>query len=466
MINKINKITNNKFSRFFKFIFFLRYLFLIFFVAIALFLSIPQFFDYKKKEEKIKSYLASEYGMNIISMESIKFKPLPVPNLEIDNLNANYFIKDIDLHIKKLIIYPKLFSIYNYNKFSIRKIKLNDNSIELDFRNTLLLLKKINNEKNKLHIQDLNLKIKDSNKKIIELKNINFYNYGFKKNSIKGKAFERKFIVDLEEDFQQIGFKIPKAGIEFQISFFNSHHNLINGNLKGKILNSNYKFDYNFNGSSLIIENFFFRDKNLSLNSRGVVDLKPFFNINLISEIQNINTTIFKSLEINKILSSKDFLKILNSQNKIFFKSKKFQKKLINELEIVSNLAYGRLNTLKIINISDTKIQCQNNINLMDDYPVLNFNCSINSPDQKNLLKKIKVKLKNNNKSLELKIAGNLNILGNKINFSNIEMNDNYKASKEDLKYFKSVFENIIFDDNFINIFSLSKLRNFVLEIS
>ena len=103
MINKINKITNNKFLRFFKFIFFLRYLFLIFFVAIVLFLSIPQFFDYKKKEEKIKSYLASEYGMKIISMESVKFNPLPAPNLQIDNLIANYFTKDINLRIKKLI---------------------------------------------------------------------------------------------------------------------------------------------------------------------------------------------------------------------------------------------------------------------------------------------------------------------------------------------------------------------------
>ena len=102
----------------------------------------------------------------------------------------------------------------------------------------------------------------------------------------------------------------------------------------------------------------------------------------------------------------------------------------------------------------------------MDDYPVLNFICSLNSPDQKNLQKKIKVKFKNKNKTLELKIAGNLNILGNKINFSNIEMNDKYKASKEDLKYFKSVFENIVFDDNFINIFNLSKLRKFILEIS
>ena len=35
-----------------------------------------------------------------------------------------------------------------------------------------------------------------------------------------------------------------------------------------------------------------------------------------------------------------------------------------------------------------------------------------------------------------------------------------------DLKYFKSVFENIVFDDNFINIFNLSKLRKFILEIS
>ena len=466
MINKINKIINNKFLRFFKFIFFLRYLFLIFFVAIVLFLSIPQFFDYKKKEEKIKSYLASEYGMKIISMESVKFNPLPAPNLQIDNLIANYFTKDINLRIKKLIIYPKLLSIYNYNKFSVRKIKLDDNSIELDFRNIPLLLKKINKLKNNLHIQDLNLKIKDSNKKIIELKKINFYNYGYKKNNIKGKAFERKFIVDLEEDFQRIDFKIPKAGVEFQLRFFNGQQNLTNGNLKGKILNSNYKFNFNFDGRSLIIENFFFRGKNLSLNSSGIVELKPFFNINLISEIQNINTTMFKSLEMNKILSSKDFLKTLNSQNKIFFKSKKFQRKLIDELEIVINLAYGRLKSFKIINISDTKIQCQNNINLMDDYPVLNFICSIDSPDQKNLLKKIKVKFKNKNKSLELKIAGNLNILGNKINFSNIEMNDNYKASKEDLKYFKSVFENIIFDDNFINIFNLSKLRKFILEIS
>ena len=73
MINKIFKPINNKFSRFFKFLFFLRYLFLIFFVAITLFLSIPHFFDYKKKEELIKNYLYQNYNLEIKKIESIKY---------------------------------------------------------------------------------------------------------------------------------------------------------------------------------------------------------------------------------------------------------------------------------------------------------------------------------------------------------------------------------------------------------
>ena len=93
MINKIYKIINNKFSRFFKFIFFLRYLFLIFFVAITLFLSIPHFFDYKKKEELIKNYLYQNYNLEIKKIETIKFHPFLLPHLKIENLSSNFFSK-------------------------------------------------------------------------------------------------------------------------------------------------------------------------------------------------------------------------------------------------------------------------------------------------------------------------------------------------------------------------------------
>ena len=63
-------------------------------------------------------------------------------------------------------------------------------------------------------------------------------------------------------------------------------------------------------------------------------------------------------------------------------------------------------------------------------------------------------------------MKGNLNIFNNKINFDHIIMNNNYNATAEDLKYFKSNFERILFDDNFLNIFDLSKIKKFVTEIS
>ena len=427
---------------------------------------IPQFFDYKKKEKTIRSYLSEIYGIDIKDMDGIEFKSLPSPHLEIDNSTANYFSKDIKLKIKKLVVYPKLLSIYNYDNFQVRKIKLENSSIEIDFKDTHLLLNKILNYKKKLYFKDINLKIKNSNKKIIELKKIDFFNYGYKKNEIKGEIFKRKFLVNLENDLKKIDFKILEAGIYLQLHSLNKDQNLKKGSVKGTILKSNYKFDYNFNGSLFKINNFIFRNKNLSFDSKGIIELKPFFKIILNSEVQSINKDIFENLDINSLLNLKNLFKRFNSQNEIVFRSKKFQRNLINELEVKTNLAYGRLDIFKNIYVFNTKISCQNNVNLLDEYPVINFDCSINSPDQKIFFKKIKIDIKNKNKSFDLKVRGNLNILNNKINFSSIDLNDNYKASKEDLKYFKSAFENILFDEGFMNIFIFTKIRKFILEIS
>ena len=45
-------------------------------------------------------------------------------------------------------------------------------------------------------------------------------------------------------------------------------------------------------------------------------------------------------------------------------------------------------------------------------------------------------------------------------------MNQDYKASKEDLNYFKQSFENILFDEDFLSIFNYKKIKEFILEIS
>ena len=47
-----------------------------------------------------------------------------------------------------------------------------------------------------------------------------------------------------------------------------------------------------------------------------------------------------------------------------------------------------------------------------------------------------------------------------------ITLNNDLKLSQEDLFYYKTSFENIMFDKNFLDIFKLSKLRRFLNKIS
>ena len=159
-------------------------------------------------------------------------------------------------------------------------------------------------------------------------------------------------------------------------------------------------------------------------------------------------------------------IKKINSKNKIIFKPNKFSGHFIDNFYINSNLAYGRLNLSKNFVLGESNFICLNEINLLDEYPVLNFNCSLKTENIKKLLKKLGVGNKIKSERLELYVEGNLNVLNKKINFGSISNNNNYKASSEDLIFFKDTFETILFDENLLNIFQLDKIKKFVQEIS
>ena len=82
------------------------------------------------------------------------------------------------------------------------------------------------------------------------------------------------------------------------------------------------------------------------------------------------------------------------------------------------------------------------------------------------MLKLFLIKIKDQDETFLLTTKGNLNLFNNKINFKEILLNNNYRASKEDLKYFKKVFEDTIFDKGVLEMFSLKKIKKFILEIS
>ncbi len=466
MINRIYKIINNKFSRYFKFAFFLRYLFLIFFVAITLFLSIPHLFDYKKKEKLIKNFIFQNYNLEIKKIETIKYHPFVSPHLKIENFSSNFYSKKKNFEVKNLVIYPKLFSIYDYQNFDVRKIKIEDSKLRFNSGDAKLLTERILKLKKKIYFKNLNLKIIDNNDVVIELKNLDFTNYGYRKNKIIGEVFNQRFKIDIKDNYKNINFFIPKAGVFFKINILENdlRGNLL-GSLEGKVLSSKVKLNFSYDTKSIEISNLYFRDQKVSLNSNGFLKFKPFFIISLNSKIKDVDLKSLRNLDLASLLKFQSLIKRMNSKNVITFNRNKFSNSLVSNLQLKIDLAYGRLNVLNNLKIENSNFICQKNINLLDEYPILYFNCTIDSPDIKKLLKKINIKYKNKIEAFNLNFNGNINILSNKINFEKIKT-DNFIANEEDLEYFKTTFETILFDKKFIDIFVLSKIRKFVSEIS
>ena len=467
MINKIYKRIHNKYSTLFKFVFFLRHLLGIFFISVLLFLTIPYLFDFQKQDEVIKNLLLKNYSLKLNNYESIKYNFLPTPNLEILNATASLNSDLINLDIKNMNIYPRLINIYNFKNLKAKKLILNKNNISIDINKLKFLSTYIYKLNNNVTFNDLDLIIYNDEKLLINFKDINFSNYGFNKNIVNGQVFKKNFKLIIDDSFKKINFELLNTGINLSLDLDETKKiNNLSGVVKAKVLNTNLKFLFNYDEQKLRIYNSFFRSKNLSFNNKSIITHHPFFGAKSRFNIEEINSKVLKNLNLNRILSSKNLIKKINSENIINYNSKKFNRSFIDNLNLKINLAYGRLTYFKNISTLDSFLSCEGASNLLDEFPILSFNCSINSKSKKKLLKKFSIKYKNKNKNFNLSTEGNINLLNNKINFINIQMNEDYEASKEDLVYFKKIFETTLLNENFLAIFNLNKIKKFILEIS
>ena len=466
MINKFFKTIHNKYTKFFKFIFFLKHLFIVFFISITSFLLIPIFFDYDKRTNSINKYLINNYNLNIKKHKRIKYKAFPLPHLKFEDNLIGIEESPIDLEVKDLKIFPKIFSIYNYDNFQIDKIILKNSEVKLSPENTKYFIVQIFNKRKKFFLDNLNIKFTEKNKIIIEVENILYSNYGYNKDIIKGKIFDKKFKTNVNNNSNNINFKHLNSGINIDINFDeNQKETITSGTFKSRILNTNLKFNF-FNDDKIIkIYNSYFRSKNLSFQNEIFITLNPFLDINSKINIDEINSQIFKVINFNKIIKSKHFIKKINSKNEINFKPKKVHKYLVDEASLDIELIYGRLIYTKKFSISESLFECFGDVNFLEDYPILSFNCSVLSKNKQKLFKKFSIKSKSEDKSLQINVVGNLNILNKKINFKEILTNGNNKVVREDLIFFKKNFESIILTDNFYESFNKRKIEKFITEV-
>ena len=157
----------------------------------------------------------------------------------------------------------------------------------------------------------------DKKTPVIALNDIKFTNYGYYQNSIRGKVFGKNFKVEINDDYKNINLKLLNSGIYFDVNFEeNEKENLKIGIFKSKILNSSFKSNFEYDGKVIRIYNSFFRNKNLSFNNKSEIILKPFLDINSVFTIEKFNPKLLSKVDLNKLLSFKEFLKKLTTKVK------------------------------------------------------------------------------------------------------------------------------------------------------
>ena len=85
-----------------------------------------------KKEQKLLNYILTNYNFEIENYETIRYRFFPLPRIEIRNVQVNPNLSASILNTKILRIYPKLFSIYNFQNFQTSKIILSDSNLDLE----------------------------------------------------------------------------------------------------------------------------------------------------------------------------------------------------------------------------------------------------------------------------------------------------------------------------------------------
>ena len=468
MINKIYKRIHNTYLNFFNSFYFLRYVFVIFFIAGSLFLTVPKLFNYEKKQQIIEEYLLNNYDLELNNYETIQYKIFPVPYLIIRNADLKIKNKPINFTSNNTNIILNVKSIYNFKNFTAKKIQLKKNKVFLDISETKDFINYFGKVKYKLDVEDLNLNLKKNKNTLVEIKNIKFSNYGLKKNYITGKIFDKEFKLTFKSKnkYKNLDFKILNTGIKANFNLNEKiSYDSISGSSKINLPNNLLRFDFIYKDGKIKISNSNFRNKGVSFSLDSIIKFNPFFSLNSNININEIDKNTINTLSLEKIIKHKSIIKKFNSKVNINYKNKNFFSNLIEEYSSELSLSYGQLFFSNKILITGGKINCEGNSKLTNEFPRLNFTCLFNLRDKRKLFKKLSIYRDLNKDPLNLNIEGSFNLFNKKINLKKIEIKENYLANEEDLKYFKEVFENTLFDNDFFQIFDKDKIKKFLLEI-
>ena len=465
-IFKLKNKTNNKFhvSTFNKYI--ITAISILF--AYIFYLLIPLLYDKNWVQNKIVSKLSSEFNINLTNSFDISYRILPKPHYlirdsktslaEIKTLNVlisqnNFFNKD-SIRINEVFIEEANFSLLSNdlkplykdseNKFSKKKIKINDSNVF--FKNNLNEVISI---------------IKISNAFLLfDEKNL------FNLFDLKGEIFNIPFKLKYENALnlrKQIEINAPDLQLKVINDFFKKDENLSSGISNISILSSSINTKFNIKDQIAIFQSDGSRIYNSKIDYNGQLAINPFdlnLKINLYDyKISNlftpnsiINEFIKSGLLFNENISVQTLVNIKSNKKDEIFNEAKLELRILNG-KISFDKSVFINNNIGLMEISNSDLFLDN------DKLFLSSNLSIDIKDIDKLYSFLNTS-KNSRKNIRnIKLNIIYDFLSNQIELRNIKINDNDVSSQ-----FYNIAEGFI-DINSNNLTKSRKLLNELINL-
>ena len=442
------------------------------------YLQIPLLYDKDWVKDKIQTQLLSEFKIDLNSIDDISYRILPAPHFLIINskiiMNKPKNKKTI-AKIKNLKIFLNQINFLNKKKIKITEIIINNANFSLS-KNDLKVFNDSSNQKfsdKKIKINESSVFFKNNLDEIITIIKINKSNLFFDNKKIqnqfelKGNVFEIPFTFKLntkndliiEKEFL---FKAKTLNLDILNKHITKKDKSTAGSNSISFSNSIIDTRYKLRDKKFVFTSKNSKLNNFKINYAGDLSIDPFeLNLDMILNNSKISKLFnFNSILIEFINSGLLFNENI-SLNTSFTSYTKNNDDFFDNAKIYFNILNGKINidgTKLVVNDMGSLKLSDSSLFLQDNKLILNATFFFDIKDSDRLFSFL-----NTNKRLRKTIKDiivniDYDFLNNKIKFNNVKI-DNNKTSDQ--------FMNIIDgfrDNNLNNLIKSRRLLNELIE--
>jgi hypothetical protein len=463
-IFKVENKTNDKFhvSKFSKY---LISVIVVLFIYIF-YLSIPLLYDKNWIQNKIVTELGNEFNINPGNSFDFSYRILPKPH---------YLIRDSKTslaEIKTLNVFISQNNFFNKDSIRINEVVIEEANVSLLSNDLKLLYKDSENKfsKKKIKINDSNIFFKNNLNEVISIIKIsNAFLFFDEKNlfnlfDLKGEIFNIPFKLKYQNVLnlqKQIEINAPDLKLKIINDFFKKDENLSSGISNISILSSSINTKFNVKDQIAIFQSDGSRIYNSKIDYNGQLAINPFdlnLKINLYDyKISNlftpnsiINEFIKSGLLFNENISVQTLVNIKSNKKDEIFNEAKLELRILNG-KISFDKSVFINNNIGLVEISNSDLFLEN------DKLFLSSNLSIDIKDIDKLYSFLNTSRNSRKNIRNIKLNIIYDFLSNQIELKNIKINDNDVSSQ---------FNNIAEGFSDINSNNLTKSRKLLNELT